>query len=154
MLVRPSSRIITINGQEVILENLEGGFEIGDYCLLERKGGEPLYYKIEDVNYENKTIILNGSPSLTNIGSPIINLGKKGSIGIGINGSSNEVYKMPSNSISILEFDGTNSLEPKIILGKLPNDKNSFGEAAGTYGLYGENVVLNGSLTTKTIATS
>lgn len=154
MLIRPSSRIITINGQEVILENLEGGFEIGDYCLLERKGGEPLYYKIEDVNYENKTIILNGSPSLTNIGSPIINLGKKGSIGIGINGSSNEVYKMPSNSISILEFDGTNSLEPKIILGKLPNDKNSFGEAAGTYGLYGENVVLNGSLTTKTIATS
>lgn len=154
MLIRPSSRIITINGQEVILENLEGGFEIGDYCLLERKGGEPLYYKIEDVNYENKTIILNGSPSLTNIGSPIINLGKKGSIGIGINGSSNEVYKMPSNSISILEFDGTNSLEPKIILGKLPNDKNSFGEAAGTYGLYGENVVLNGSLTTKTMATS
>lgn len=154
MLIRPSSRIITINGQEVILENLEGGFEIGDYCLLERKGGEPLYYKIEDVNYENKTIILNGSPSLTNIGSPIINLGKKGSIGIGINGSSNEVYKMPSNSISILEFDGANSLEPKIILGKLPNDKNSFGEAAGTYGLYGENVVLNGSLTTKTIATS
>lgn len=154
MLIRPSSRIVAIAGQKVTLDSIESGFEIGDTCLLERKSGEPLYYKIEDIDYENNAIILNSSPSLTSIGSPIIDLGKQGSIGIGLNGSSTESYKMPPNSISILEFGNSNSLNPKIILGKLPEDKDSFGEAAGSYGLYAENVVLNGSLTTKSITSS
>lgn len=152
MLVRPSSRIVSINGTQVVLDSVQSGFEKGDICLLENTRGESLYYKIEEVNED--TIILDGNPSINFIGSPIINLGKTKSIGIGINGSRNETYKIPPNSISVLEFDGSNSLIPKIILGKLPDNQDTFGPATGSYGLYAENVVLNGSLTTKTLAQS
>jgi hypothetical protein len=48
-----------------------------------------------------------------------------------------------------LEFDGEESLISRIILGKLP-DLEVYGNARNSYGLYAENVVLNGSLTTKT----
>lgn len=150
MLVRPSSKIVSINGTEVTVENAKSGFEKGDICLLENSNGENLYCEIDSIN--NNIITLKETLSIGFIGSPIISLGKNKSIAIGINGSSNETYKMPSNAISISEFDGISTLTPKIILGKLPDNQDSFGRAAGSYGLYAENVILNGSLTTRTLA--
>jgi hypothetical protein len=49
--------------------------------------------------------------------------------------------------LSVFDFDVENkTLNPHIILGKLPED--GYGFASGTYGLYAENVLLKGSLVT------
>ena len=44
-------------------------------------------------------------------------------------------------------------MSPRIILGKLPDSQTIYGYAAGTYGLYAENVLLKGSLVTQTNTT-
>jgi hypothetical protein len=44
-------------------------------------------------------------------------------------------------------------VSPRIVLGKLPNEQTIYGYAAGTYGLYAENVLLKGSLVTQTDTT-
>lgn len=150
MLIRPSSRITSISGTEITIESTESGFEVGDICLLESSNGEKLYCEIEAIN--GNIISLKETLSVNFIGSPIVNLGQKSSIVIGINGSSAESYKIPAGAISVLEFDGVDALTPKIILGKLPDNQDSFGFAAGSYGLYAENVNLNGSLTTRTLS--
>lgn len=155
LLIRPSSRIKQINNNEIVLETSGAGFYKEDVCVIETSQGILEYYFIDSI--QNNIITLrnaNGQfQTLSNdyIGSPIINLGKSGAIGIGINGSEIDSYGINSNSISVVEHDGKGVLNSKIILGKLPNNTESFGPAANTYGLYAENVVLNGSLTTKTM---
>ena len=78
------------------------------------------------------------------------------SVGIGINGSNNDSF-IHSNAITVFERDESDDkINTKIILGKLPkfNTNSPYGDNfVGTYGLYAENVFLNGSLTTKTINT-
>lgn len=154
LLIRPSSRIKKINGPQITLENINSGFYSGDLCTIENNQGNLNYYFINSIEGNIITLhTMTGEESIldnTYIGSPIINLGKQGAIGIGINGSSLDTYGINANSISVVEHNGYGKLDSKIILGKLPNNIESFGPASNTYGLYAENVVLNGSLTTKT----
>jgi hypothetical protein len=79
----------------------------------------------------------------------LVSLGQDGdNIGISINGSVSNAFSVPQ-SLSVFEFDYTNKVaSPRIILGKLPKESNIYGSAAGTYGLYAENVLLKGSLVT------
>ena len=155
LLVRPSSTIKKIDGMLITLENTGSGFSEGDLCIIEDDQEKTQKFYINSV--QGNQIILknfNGVPvELSNsfLGSPIINLGKSGAIGIGINGSNMSKYGIGENSISVVEHDGNGGLNTKIILGKLPDNKASLGAASNTYGLYAENVVLNGSLTTKTM---
>lgn len=166
MLMRPSSKIIGyeyIQNQEVkiFLEEIPKGFEIEDICLLKFKNTgngftqSELFIKIEEINLDEKSLTFRGTETQyineENIGMPIINLGKAGSISIGLNGSDSEVYGIESGSISVMEFDGVNINSPKVIIGKIPNNSAIYGQASGSYGLYAENVVLNGSLTTRTL---
>lgn len=147
ILIRPSSRITSVEGTKITLETALGGFGIDDICLVENNDGSEEYCQI--VGVEDKTLTLSKSLPTGVIGSPIVNLGKKNSIGIGINGSNSQTYNISPGTISVLEFDGEESLISRIILGKLP-DLEIYGNARNSYGLYAENVVLNGSLTTKT----
>lgn len=154
LLIRPSSRIIEVNDFEITLENGQSGFYKDDLCVIETNQGILQYYYINSI-IDNVIILQKDNGEIvkidsTYIGSPIINLGKAGSVGIGINGSNFNNYGIASNTISIVEHDGFGTLNSKIILGKLPNNFESFGPASNRYGLYAENVVLNGSLTTKT----
>jgi hypothetical protein len=89
------------------------------------------------------------------IGLPIVSFGyinpttKEGvnNIGIGINGSTSSAM-IPAQSLSVFELNDKDDLIPRIVLGKLPNDKEAYGSIAGTYGLYAENVLLKGALIT------
>lgn len=158
LLIRPSSRIVEVNDFEIVLENGQSGFYKDDLCVIETNQGILQYYYIDSIN--NNVIVLrkdNGEKvkiDSTYIGSPIINLGIAGSVGIGINGSNSNNHGIAPNTISIVEHNGFGSLDSKIILGKLPNNSEAFGPAANRYGLYAENVILNGSLTTKTLTQS
>lgn len=158
LLIRPSSRIVEINDFEITLENSQSGFYKDDLCVIETNEGGLQYYYIDSIN-NNIIILRKDSGEIVKIdesyiGSPIINLGVAGSIGIGINGSSSNSYGIAPNTISIVEHNGLGVLDSKIILGKLPDSSEAFGPAANSYGLYAENVVLNGSITTKTLSQS
>ena len=88
------------------------------------------------------------------IGKPIVSFGYVSggqgvnNVGIGINGSTNGSMLTPQ-SLSVFELDSKDNLEPRIVLGKLPN-KPKYGSIAGTYGLYAENALLKGALITQT----
>ena len=156
LLVRPSTRILNENaqGEETILTLEEvQDFKVGDYCRisLQNESGITSYlYKILSVNTNEKQITVEGRVSGT-IGKPIVNLGQAGNnVGISINGSMDDSFASPQ-AIAVFEFDPQkNKPIERIILGKLPNSQDTYGQAAGTYGLYAENVLLKGSLVTQT----
>lgn len=158
LLIRPSSRIVEVNDSEIVLESGQSGFYKNDLCVIETNQGILQYYYINSINNNVITLRKDNNEEVkidnTYIGSPIINLGVAGSVGIGINGSNSNNYGIASNTISIVEHNGFGVLDSKIILGKLPDNSEAFGPAANRYGLYAENVVLNGSLTTKTLTQS
>lgn len=162
LLVRPSSKIKKVEEEE-IAEQEEGavekrikltlesreGFQVGNICLIAEETNKT-YAEIVSVPTElsDNTITIKSTkaPDFF-VGKVIVNLGKTGDVGIGINGSESNSL-VASQSISVFEFNGEQkSLSPKIILGKLP-DEEDYGFARNTYGLYAENVILKGSLVT------
>lgn len=161
LLVRPSSRIVSAqqndNTLRLTLENING-FRIGDVCLITLENNETLskiYGVISLISGKTLELV---DYTLTNIditsfiGQPINSLGNRengSNIGIGINGSNDESL-IAANAISVFETDENDRLIPRIILGKLPN-KEEYGFARNTYGLYAENALLSGSLVTKLI---
>ena len=173
LFVRPSSKIKSIDGANIYFETSQsGGFKIDDWCLLQTSDYSKFYYRVSSIITDNNLVI--GLTLKTNtgeetsintdfIGAILINLGETdgekgaGSVGIGINGSTNNTFLAP-NAISVVtpNWDDnakTMNLNSHIILGKLPNEE-IYGYAAGTYGLYADNVVLRGQITTGTDAIS
>ena len=161
LLIRPSSRITSAYYEENVLklslENLNS-FKIGDICLITIENEDlisKIYGTISEISEKTISLIDYTSTNLdasSFVGQPINNLGSKESgnnIGIGINGS-NDGSLITPNAISVFETDGKDRSTPRIILGKLPN-KEEYGFARNTYGLYAENALLSGSLITKSI---
>ena len=155
LLVRPSTRILSasISGGNttLVLEEIRD-FKVGDYCRIDSQTATSIghtYYSIISVDVNNKKIVVSGDASGA-VGKPIINFGQDGdNIGISINGSTDESFSTPQ-SISVFEFNPDNKIiTPRVVLGKLPNEEGIYGYAAGTYGLYAENVLLKGSLVTQ-----
>ena len=161
ILVRPSTRILSVsyakdnNNNDFTILTLEEirEFKAGDYCRIDIQSSNQIgaiYYTVMDVKTDEKTVTFSGKlPDVT--GKPIVNFGQSGdNIGISINGSADESFCLP-RSITVFEFDPDNTkVVPRLILGKLPDYKELYGFAAGTYGLYAENVLLKGSLVTQT----
>lgn len=166
LLVRPSSRILSAKIKEgntvLTLENAKG-FLIGDKCRIDfglnENGVLHNFYEViavEQLTAEQlkegrqpQKVTLQGEITENITGKPILNLGKKGSVGLGLNGSIDDTF-VPPSALTVFEFDGKDKINHRIILGKLPNQKEIYGFAAGTYGLYAENVKLQGSLVTQT----
>lgn len=153
LIVRPSSRIKNIeenNNVSTIFVEDSTGFNIDDWCLI-NKDLEKVWVKILDV--AENILTIEQKLGKEYIGHPIVNFGKTGSIGIGINGSTSSSL-IEANSLSVFEFDEDNKNKPipRIILGRLPDD--GYGFASGTYGLYAENVLLKGSLVTSTVSSN
>lgn len=141
------------NGEYVLASSYVDGTEYfsRSFAVLKK------CFTLEQLNYDEKYIIIDMVLSEEYIGCPLVSLGNatdnKLPVGIGINASENASLLTPE-SLSVFEFQGLDSngspkLESKIILGKLPN-MTDYGYAAGSYGLYAENVVLKGSLVTST----
>lgn len=170
LFIRPSSKIKNIDGINIYFETSQsGGFEVNDWCLLQTSDYSKSYYRVSSILKDNNLVIgltlktdVNEEISIGTgfIGATLINLGKidedePGSVGIGINGSTSDAFLVP-NAISVVtpNWDDnakTMKLNSHIILGKLPNEE-IYGYAAGTYGLYADNVVLKGQITTGTNA--
>ena len=155
LLVRPSTRILAASINQgsttLTLEEIRD-FKVNDYCRIDSQTATSVghaYYKITSVNTTAKQIVVLGDATGA-VGKPIVNFGQTGdNIGISINGSTDESFSTPQ-SISVFEFNSdTQMITPRIVLGKLPNEENIYGYAAGTYGLYAENVLLKGSLVTQ-----
>lgn len=155
LVVRPSSRILecTLEDSKTILTLEEiKGFNENDYCRIDVQSLNSLehrYYKILSVNEEVKQITVEGDASGSQ-GKPIVDFGQTNdNVGICINGSIDNSFGTPQ-SISVFDFNpDTKIISPRIVLGKLPNEESIYGYAAGTYGLYAENVLLKGSLVTQ-----
>ena len=148
VIVRPSSIIknIQLNENLVVctVETAET-FIVGDYVKFEGIDG---YYLITAINGNNITISVGTEFSIDNlIGTPLIDFGINGSIGISINSSENNSL-VPSNSISIFRTimnKQETHLVPEIILGQIPVGEE-YGNLQGEYGLYAENAYLKGSM--------
>lgn len=168
LFIRPSSKIKNIDGANIYFETSQsGGFKVDDWCLLQTSDYSKFYYRVSNIITDNNLVVgltlktSSGKETSINtsfIGATLINLGETdnkngaGSVGIGINGSTSDAFLAP-NAISVVTpvWDDNAqiiNLNSHIILGKLPNDKKTYGYAAGTYGLYADNVVLKGQITT------
>lgn len=164
------------NNIVVVLEN-RNGFLNNDYCKIGYSDNFSSYlYEIslqsgateidnDGSNFingeDNVEIELLNSTNITDIssiiGMPLINFGKNNDIGIGINSSNNESL-IPKRALSLIETSISSdeqsselmfSLNPKIILGQIPDNPEIYGILAGKYGLYADNVLLKGSMIAK-----
>lgn len=164
LLVRPSSRIIkeekSGSNTKLTLEQTEG-FNVGDYCRIDIQTANSVEHRFFVVtNITDKTITVSGDAT-GSYGKPIVSFGqinedknKNDNVGICINGSLDSSFSTPQ-SISVFDFNPvTQIITPRIVLGKLPNEESIYGYAAGTYGLYAENVLLKGSLVTQTVTSN
>lgn len=160
LLVRPSSRIIKAeksgSNTKLTLEQTEG-FNVGDYCRIDVQTANSIEHRFFVVtNIADKIITVSGDAT-GSYGKPIVSFGqtnedknKNDNVGICINGSLDNSFSTPQ-SISVFDFNPTTqTITPRVVLGKLPNEESIYGYAAGTYGLYAENVLLKGSLVTQT----
>lgn len=159
LLVRPSSRIIKAeksgSNTELTLEQTEG-FNIGDYCRIDIQTANSVEHRFFVItNITGKIITVSGDAT-GSYGKPIVSFGqtsedkdRNDNVGICINGSLDGSFSTPQ-SISVFDFNPTTQIvTPRVVLGKLPNEESIYGYAAGTYGLYAENVLLKGSLVTQ-----
>lgn len=155
MIVRPTGKIeeVDIYQEEggdiyhLIVTDCSLGFQEGDWCRIE--ADSPVWVKILKVDSAKIGYVAENIDSSL-VGSPIINFGQMNgnSVGIGINGSEDNSF-IPKQAISVFEFDEQNLRPyPRIILGKIPNE-SQYGFIKNSYGLYAENVMLHGMLTTK-----
>lgn len=152
------------------------GFEVGSYCRFGHDFGEfnssdfsvkmvhQIYgYEIREGKTVCNIIVIDLGDETTgskyediNIESVIsVKQSGKTTYGLGLN-STDKTNIMPSQSFSLVEMDvkeGNLTYTPKIILGKLPDNLPSrdsliADEYDQYYGLYADNVLLRGSLTT------
>lgn len=177
LLIRPSTKIASIseeNGKSVIELEDKTGFIGADergrpeYYYLAATSGKTTYsYTTEAIT--NKKITLASKIGNDYINATIVNYGYQGSVGLGINGSTND-SALPASSFSVFEWtpkleeeeNGTTTVIAEknypIILGKLPGGnkddpddiKEKYKDFAGKYGLYAENVLLKGALVAET----
>lgn len=175
LFIKASSAITDVdtNNNTIIInytkneQDSTGLFSVNDICcfstnLLSSSLSNSTIWKIVSVssnsgsttlkleNYDNKENNL----SKKLIGGSIYKIGSLGSdgklsdnFGIGINSSSNDSF-LPRHSLSIVELTKNKSNEfkynNKLILGDLSTVVNEIG-----YGLYADNVILNGKLVSK-----
>lgn len=160
LLVRPSSRIIKAeksgSNTKLTLEQTEG-FNVGDYCRIDVQTANSIEHKFFVISNITDRVITVSGDATGSYGKPIVSFGqtnedknKNDNVGICINGSLDSSFSAPQ-SISVFDFNPvTQIITPRVVLGKLPNEESIYGYAAGTYGLYAENVLLKGSLVTQT----
>ena len=159
LLVRPSTRILSqllTESQDYFIFKVESavGFKANDLCLITPAPGKQVYFIISEIKDEQDHKILECSlqSDYSNIGEsnfsgmPIVNLGQPGDIGIGINASTIGGIIEPQ-SISVFELGKNTQLNTHLILGKIPSEA-IYGDMAGSYGLFADNVHLSGSLVT------
>lgn len=134
----------------------------------------------EEDSIEQKEIIVSllegNTPISPNkmIGKSIVHFGKEGSVGLALNGSIDNSFTPPAaltvfdfslaetsteEAVTISEVEATVAKKvvgrviPRIVLGYLPSE-TQYGYAGGTYGLYAENVLLQGELVTNSLRTN
>ena len=166
MLFKPTYKINSISNNIITVDSVVDTDEtkVNDYLILIDKQGHRIdkVYKITAIN--DNTITVNSSIDSIDLNSVIvlgpklsnndtINIGRESSVILGINSNSNPTYLLQPEGLTMGTFDvddATNKLSTtvKLFLGNL--DRTSLGTG---YGLYAENVYLDGSLTTKSVNT-
>ena len=142
MIFSPSYKIEDISGQEVYLDQPYEG-DNGDIVWLASSGLQEKQVKVESIDAEKKKVKLS-EPADGYIYGTLIKIGAKGSLVMGVNSGNSKVYgHLLGRGLTINELGGPE--QPKLFLGDLA----MLGLGFQGYGLYSDNVYLNGSLTTK-----
>lgn len=158
VLVRPSSIIKSStltqkNEIEITLENLTGFNDNSTVCINTEDSTIPVYYGTVQRSVNGLILTLSSEiPDISKlIGKTLICLSDKNNennVGIFINGSNSSSVFGPPQSISVYEYNkdanGINSYNNRLILGKIPS--GPYGTVSDSYGLYAENVYLNGAV--------
>ena len=152
MLFRPSYKISSISGAILTLDtdiDITTNINANDKVILVKSDGNRLtdLFQVSSINGIAKTITLTTTPALNQgeVLNSIIILGVQGSLLIGINSTNNESSFLYPKGFTISEFSGSTTInKPKVYLG----DLTTLGMGFSGYGLYGDNVYLNGSLIT------
>lgn len=151
VIVRPSSIIKNLKVEEnnviCTVENAEI-LKVGGHVRFE---GHTKYYIITNIQNNDVTVAIDSDFKADNlIGTPLVDFGQDGSIGVSINSSDfNSLF--PSHSITIFRTtveEDNPYLVPQIILGEIPIGEE-YGTLQGKYGLFAENVYLKGSMIAK-----
>lgn len=159
----------TLEKGDLDLEQGASGFIAGDYCVISDK---KVVYIITAIDYTNKTLTLERASTdtdstettgkiaevgeiLINVGRSIKNDGVYEGSGILINGTESTAFG-PAKSLSMftsnfVQDENTNDInwerQTKLQLGDLSNVTHSFLNINNeNYGLYADNVILNGTL--------
>ena len=150
MLFKPSYKIASVSGAVLTLDtdiDITTNITAQDKVILIKADGNRLteLYTVSSVSNSNKTVTLSTTPSSTDNLNSLIILGTENSFIIGVNSTDNESIFLYPRGITISQFSGSTTInKPKVYLG----DLTTLGMGFSGYGLYGDNVYLNGSLIT------
>ena len=156
MVFRPAAKIISINPNnrsQITVDDITD-LDVNDLITIDG-------FRTTISNIAETTLTLREAlPGSVEIGQNIVNLGdgKKDNTIIGVNSMSTAIGDFSPQAISIVEldYDVVNDVPttpvsiPRILLGNLNGTQDIIGfDNAEGYGLYADNVYLNGSLTTR-----
>lgn len=160
LIVRPCGYIENIeeelyNDETTTVITFKNSMQValGDFCKATLNGKEQ-WFKVSEIIDNTRIrlisqILYPNNLSKEFIGAVVISFGQNKEVGISINGSTDGSFT-PKQAISVFEFNSRNyELLPKIILGKIPNNPDTYNFLSNTYGLYAENALLTGSLITQ-----
>ena len=151
MIFKPSFKVESFtNNTLTVSGSLSGVLSSSQYVLVVDENGDSIASHIKPSTVSGSTVTFSGTPFTGKKPISLIVLGTDNDIIIGIN-SYNSNSLLLGQGLTIREYnhlDTTGNSKPKLFLGNLAANNSIIGNGVSGYGLYADNVVLNGSLTT------
>lgn len=165
MVFKPSYKIdYSKEGNKIVIkENITNILDTNQYVVIIDEDGDVIesvkHVRPSEVTYsvqeKETTVTFTGNPFTGDIlPRTLIVLGQDNDIIIGINSynsTGNNAGLLLAQGLTIREYNHLDTLgnnKPNLFLGNLAANREIIGNSVSGYGLYSDNVVLNGSLTT------
>ena len=146
MIFKPSYKVESFTSNSLTLDVAPTSLTTTQHVLvIDKEGNEISDTSIKSIS--GKTVNFNNNPFSGEEPNTLIILGTDTDIIIGIDSTPNGSSFLMGEGLTIRTY---NKQKPNLFLGNLGNSKNAgiIGNNVSGYGLYADNVVLNGSLTT------
>lgn len=152
MIFKPSFKVESFTNNTLTISegSLTDFLSTSLYVAVIDETGESIISHVKPSSVTSSTATFSGTPFSGKRPISLIVLGNDGDIIIGIN-SYNSNSILLGRGLTIREYDHTDTsgrTQPKLFLGDLNYNSSIIQNGVSGYGLYADNVVLNGSLTT------
>lgn len=152
MIFKPSFKVESFTNNTLTISegNLTDFLSTSLYVAVIDETGESIISHVKPSSVTGSTATFSGTPFSGKRPISLIVLGNDGDIIIGVN-SYNSNSILLGRGLTIREYDHTDvggQTQPKLFLGDLSFNNSVIQNGVSGYGLYADNVVLNGSLTT------